>query len=123
MNLSAMLTSLPGEFEETLFQVRDLGFSYVDVVALSERPRLHLEALAESGLLVWCAAVGRGLPEGHTLDAEDVGLRRAAVEEMRRQIGDAARLGAVLCYVIPGAARSPAGLARFAAACRILADH
>jgi sugar phosphate isomerase/epimerase len=123
MYLSAMLTSLPLEFEAALRQVRQLGFAYADVVALSDRPLGHLEALADSGLLVWCAAVGRGLPQGHTLDAEDFGLRRAAVEEMKRQIEDAARLGAVFCYLIPGTDGSPAGLARFADACCTLADH
>jgi sugar phosphate isomerase/epimerase len=123
MNLSAMLTSLPGEFEQTLLQVRDLGFAYADVVALSERPRQHLEALADSGLLVWCAAVGRGLPEGHTLDAADLTMRRAALEQLRRQVDDAALLGAATCYVVPGHDGSRDGLGRFTDACRALADH
>src|SRR4051794_19268922 len=102
MHLSAMLTSLPLDFDEALSWVRDLGFSHADVVALADRPPAHLEALAESGLLVGCAAVGRGLPEGHTPDAEDVGVRRAALEEMKRQVGDAGRMGAEVCYLIPG---------------------
>ncbi len=123
MNLSAMLTSLPLDFEAAVQQVRALGFAYADVVALSERPPAHLEALADSGLLVWCAAVGRGLPEGHTLDVADVAQRRAALEEMKHQVADAARLGAAVCYVIPGTDSSRAGLERFAEACRLLADH
>jgi sugar phosphate isomerase/epimerase len=123
MYLSAILTSLPLEFEGSLRQVRELGFAYADVVARSDRPARDLEALADSGLLVWCAAVGRGLPEGQTLDAEDGRLRRAAVEEMKRQLEDAARLGALLCYVVPGLDASPDGLARLADSCRALADH
>src|SRR5437763_1332978 len=102
MYLSAMLTSLPLEFGPALRQVRDLGFAYADVVAVAERPQADLEALADSGLLLWCAAVGRGLPPGHTLDAADVGVRRATLDAMKRQVADAARLGAVVCYVIPG---------------------
>jgi sugar phosphate isomerase/epimerase len=123
MYLSAMLTSLPLDFEAALHQVRALGFAYADVVALSERPPAHLEALADSGLLVWCAAVGRGLPEENTLDAADPGRWRAALEEMKRQVSDAARLGAAVCYVIPGHDGSRAGLERFAYACSLLADH
>jgi hydroxypyruvate isomerase len=123
MYLSAMLTSLPLEFEAALRQVRDLGFTHADAVALGDRPHDHLEALADSGLLVGCAAVGRGLPAGHTLDAEDVGVRRAALDEMRRQVADAARLGAAACYVVPGTDGSPAGLERFGEACWLLAGH
>jgi sugar phosphate isomerase/epimerase len=123
MYLSAMLTSLPLEFEPALRQARALGFAYADVVALAERPSAHLEALADSGLLVWCAAVGRDLPPGQTLDAADLGLRRAALEGMKRQVADAARLGAAVCYVVPGQDASPAGLERFTEACGLLADH
>jgi sugar phosphate isomerase/epimerase len=42
---------------------------------------------------------------------------------MRRQIADIARLGATHAYVVPGTDDSAAGLARFAEACRLLADH
>ena len=123
MNLSAMLTSLPLDFAAALRQVRSLGFAYADVVARSDRPDAEFDALAESGLLVWCAAVGKGLPEGHTLDAPDPTVRRTALEEMKRQVSDAAGLGAVICYVVPGKDGSPAGLERFTDACCLLADH
>jgi sugar phosphate isomerase/epimerase len=120
--LSAMLTSLPLDFEAAVQQARGLGFTHVDVVGLADRPAAHREALAESGLLVSCAAVGRGLPDGCTLDAASVQIRREAWEEVKRQIADAARLGATHCYVIPGMDGSDEGLARFAEACSLLAD-
>ena len=122
MYLAAMLTSLPLDFEPAVRQVRDLGFTHVDVVGLAERPVSHLDALADTGLLVSCAAVGRGLPDGVTLDAADVGVRRQAVEHARAQIADAARLGATHCYVVPGHDASPVGLRQFADACAVLAD-
>src|SRR5438445_9931041 len=102
MHLAAMLTSLPLDFEPAVRQVRDLGFTHVDVVGLTERPASHLDALADSGLLVSCAAVGRGLPDGVALDAADVQIRRRAVAHVQEQIADAARLGATHCYVVPG---------------------
>jgi D-psicose/D-tagatose/L-ribulose 3-epimerase len=98
-----------------------LGFRYADVVALADRPESHREALADTGLLVGCAAVGRGLPDGHTLDAPSAEPRRAALEAMKRQVADAARLGATRAYIVPGTDPSPEALARFAEACRLLA--
>src|SRR5260370_39545241 len=110
MNVSALLTSLPVPFEDAVRQVAGLGFTHVAVVALGGRPPVHLEALAESGLLVACASVGRHLPDGCTLDAAAIEARRVALEEMKRQVADAARLGATHCYVVPGQDFSAAGL-------------
>lgn len=123
MYLSAMLTSLPLEFAPAIQRVREMGFRYADVVALVDRPEDDLEALADSGLLVSCAAVGRGLPEEYTLDAADRVARTAAVQAMKRQITDAAWLGVTHSYVIPGKDATREGLARFGEACALLADH
>jgi sugar phosphate isomerase/epimerase len=123
MNLSAMLTSLPMDFAAALAKVRGLGFTHADVVALAERPDADLQALADSGLLVCCAAVGRGLPAGCTFDAADGDARGQAVEEVKLQLNDAGRLGATVCYVVPGEDGSRAGLERFRDACCRLADH
>lgn len=121
--VAAMLTSLPLDFEAAARQASALGFKYVDVVGLAERPAAHREALADADLLVSCAAVGRGLPEGHTLDAADIPLRRAAVEEIERQIADAAGLGATHCYLVPGFEAGADALRRFADSCACLADY
>src|SRR5215469_15572848 len=66
--LAAFATSLPGEFAAVLERIGTLGFTHVDVVAEIDRPAEQREALADSGLLVSCAAVGRQLPPGHALD-------------------------------------------------------
>jgi sugar phosphate isomerase/epimerase len=121
--ISALLTSLPLDFVPALRQTAALGFTHVDVVALAERPPEHLNALAESGLLVSCAALGRDLPKGQALDAADVELRRAAVETIKRHIADAARLGATVCYLVPGHDPSREALLRFADAGVLLADY
>ncbi len=121
--LAAFATSLPGNFVAVLPQLAALGFSRVDVVAETDRPAVYLEALADSGLLVSCAALGRNLPAGHALDAADVGLRRAALELLRRQLADAARLGATTAYLVPGTDGSETALACFAESCTLLADY
>ncbi len=121
--VSVLLSSLPLDFAPALRQAAALGFTHVDVVALAERPAEHREALADAGLLVACAPLARGLPEGHTLDAPDVDVRRAALETVKRQIADVAQLGATHAYVIPGAEANADDLARFADACRMLADY
>jgi sugar phosphate isomerase/epimerase len=122
MDLSALLTSLPLEFERGVRELAALGFTHVDVVGLAERPEKHLDALAESGLIVSCSAIGRGLPEGCTLDAPSVAQRRLALEEMKRQITDIARLGGRYGYIVPGRDGSAEAMARFAEACAMLAD-
>jgi sugar phosphate isomerase/epimerase len=122
LRLSALLTSLPGDFMTAVPRLAALGFRYVDIVSLADRPVEHAEALAASGLIIGCAAVGRALPEGQTLDAESLDARRAAVETTRLHITDAARLGATTCYVVPGKDESAAGLARFAESCAFLAE-
>jgi sugar phosphate isomerase/epimerase len=121
--LSAFLTSLPLSFVPALAHARALGFGHVDVVAQIDRPLEHCEGLADSGLLVHCAALGRDLPPGHTLDAIDVETRRRAVRLVQQQLADAARLGALCAYLVPGSDGSPAARAAFADSCALLADH
>jgi sugar phosphate isomerase/epimerase len=122
MHIAAVLTSLPLDFAEAVTACAALGFTHVDVVALSERPAAHLDALAETGVLVSCASIGRNLPEGLTADALRVEDRRAAAELMQEQIADAARLGATHCYLVPGTDTSPDALARFTDTCATLAS-
>jgi sugar phosphate isomerase/epimerase len=121
--LAAFATSLPGEFAEVLAQIAALGFSHVDLVAEVDRPAAHREALADSGLLVSCMALGRHLPPGHTLDAADVGVRRATLELLQRQVADAACLGATTAYLVPGTNADTTALICFAEGCALLADY
>jgi sugar phosphate isomerase/epimerase len=118
-----LLTSLPLDFEPALREAASLGFRHVDLVALGERPQAHYAALADSGLLVPCAALGKGLPEGQTLDAAAVASRRLALDEVKRQVADAAHLGATHAYLVPGTDESDEGLARFTEVCTLLADY
>lgn len=120
--LSALLTSLPVDFDRGLRELQALGFTHVDVVALAERPMIHLEALARSGLIVSCGAIGRGLPDGCTLDAPDIALRREALEVMKRQVADIARLGGTYGYVLPPKDGGSEAVARFSEACVLLAE-
>jgi sugar phosphate isomerase/epimerase len=121
--VAAFATSLPGDFAAVLAEVAALSFTHVDLVSEVERPAGHREALADSGLLVSCMALGRNLPAGHTLDAADVGVRRATLGLLRRQLADAARLGAMTAYVVPGFDLSETALTCFAEGCAMLADH
>jgi sugar phosphate isomerase/epimerase len=123
MHLSVLLTSLPMPFAAALHQARELGFRYVDVVAETDRPADQLDALADSGLLVWSAALGKNLPPDWALDAPGTAVRRDTLDAMKRQIDDAALLGARQCYVVAGRDGSPAGLARFRDGVCLLADH
>jgi sugar phosphate isomerase/epimerase len=123
LTLAVLLDGPPADFAAEARLAAGLGFAHVDVVALEERQTADLEALADAGVLVRCAAVGRALPDGCAPDATAVGLRRGALERMRRQVADAARLGATHAYVVSGTDDSAAGLARFAETCSLLADY
>jgi sugar phosphate isomerase/epimerase len=120
--VSAMLTSLPLPFKEAVRQAAELGFTHVDVVGLADRPMGHREALADAGVIVSCAAVGRDLPPGQSLDAASIEQQRAALLTVRQQIFDAAQLGATHAYVIPGTDTNTLALARFRESCCWLAE-
>jgi sugar phosphate isomerase/epimerase len=90
---------------------------------MEERPLVDREALADTGLLVSCVAIGRGMAAGESLDAENLAFRRAAIERVKRHLTDAAQLGATHAYLVPGMDGSPLALTRFADACGLLADY
>ncbi len=121
--LSVLLTSLPADFEAAVAHARELGFSHVDVVALGSRPESHRAALADADVIVSCAALGRGLPDGVSLYAADLGARRAAVDLVRAQVADAAILGATHAYLVPPKGDDGPALVRFADACGHLAAY
>jgi sugar phosphate isomerase/epimerase len=118
--LSAMLSSLPLDFAAACAGAAELGFTHVDVTARVDRPGADCEVLAETGLLVACAAVGRDLPAGLGLDVAPAGPRREAVELVKRQLADAARLGATRAYLVPGTDPSEEAMSRFAEALSLL---
>jgi sugar phosphate isomerase/epimerase len=118
-----MLTSLPLDFAAAVAQTAALGFTHVDVVGVSNRPPADRAALADSGSLVSCVSLGRGLPAGHTLDAAGVADRRAAVAEIERQLVDAAQLGATHAYLVCGTDATADGLAWFTDACLRLEEY
>src|SRR4029077_3502798 len=72
MHVALALTSLPLDFAAAVRQAAELGFAHADVVALEQRPLQDLDVLADSGLVVSCATLGRGLPPGYALDAAEV---------------------------------------------------
>jgi sugar phosphate isomerase/epimerase len=80
----------PGAFVPAVTRAAALGFTHVEVAALAERPTEHLEALADSGLVVACARLSGDL------SAADVAVRCEALRRLKLQVADAARLGATL---------------------------
>ncbi len=121
--LAAFATSLPGDFASVLGQIASLDFSHVDLVAESDRPAEQREVLADSGLLVSCLSLGRQLPNGRSLDAADVGIRRATLSLLQRQITDASQLGATTAYLVPGFDSSEVAMTYFAEGCALLAEY
>jgi sugar phosphate isomerase/epimerase len=73
--------------------------------------------------MVSCAALGRSLPDGYSLDSADVGVRRATLDALRQQVADASRLGATRAYLVPGMRNDAMSLTYFAEGCCLLADY
>jgi sugar phosphate isomerase/epimerase len=121
--ISTQITSFRTPFEQAVHRVAQLGFAYVDVVALAERPTSHREALAETDLVVSCAAIGCDLPYESALNAESIEQRLAALSVAKRQINDAAALGATVCYVTAGNNDSREALLGYGDTCVMLAEH
>jgi sugar phosphate isomerase/epimerase len=99
------------------------GFTHVVPDACAERPEEDFEALADSGLVVAGARLGGGLPDGCSLDATDLARRRTALDLLKRQAADAARLGATFVLLPPGNDGSPVGRACFTEAAALLAGY
>jgi sugar phosphate isomerase/epimerase len=118
MELSVLITSLPFSPEESFRALAEAGFRHVDLIGKVVRSEAEREALAESGLIVDCVALGRDLPAGSALDAADVAQRRAAVAAVEQQINEAAQVGARCAYVVP--CKAPDALPAFADSCRVL---
>jgi sugar phosphate isomerase/epimerase len=99
------------------------GFTAVVLAAHAERPAADLDALADSGLLVAGAWLGGGLPPNCTLDAADVSRRRSALDVLRRQVADAARLGSTFVFLPPPTDAGEVARTCFVEACGVLAAH
>src|SRR5262249_4251883 len=85
--------------------------------AMEERPGEHLEALAEAGVVVGSVRLTGAL------HVADVGKRAEALRRMKRQVDDAARLGALVAYLFAGPVGTGAARAYFTDGSRLLANY
>jgi hypothetical protein len=92
LTLSLHLPSLGDDLGAGLRMAVARGFTHVDVAAIADRPPSHLDAIADAGVIVAAADLSAG-----PLAANSISVRRDALETARRQIADAARLGATVC--------------------------
>jgi len=105
-----------------LRQVRDLGFDWIDIQP-GQLQTLESQLLAqELGLRIACVGATFGLPAGAALDHPQRAPRQSAIAHCQRAIEIAARGGAEVVYVVPGAAAGLAALERYAAALVRLAE-
>jgi sugar phosphate isomerase/epimerase len=94
--LAAVLPAEPDHFVASLNRAVALGFTHVEVTALTDRPAIHLDALADAGAMVASATLLGDL----TVAA--IQQRRDTLRHMERQIADAARLGATCAVLTRG---------------------
>ncbi len=123
MRIACCVWALNGAETDVLRQVRDLGFSWIDI-----QPT-HLETLEsrllaqELGLSVSCVGASFGMPAGASLDHADPEARRVARGHVALAIDKAVNFGASVVYIVPGQSRDPLRLERFADSAVQLADR
>lgn len=93
------------------------GFTHVAVEARVDRSASDLEALAEAGVIV-AAVQLRG-----DLTLADVEARREQLRLLRRQVADAALLGASVAWLPPAEAASDEARAYFEEGFALLAEY
>jgi sugar phosphate isomerase/epimerase len=113
--VAAVLPPEPSSFAAHAHRAVAAGFTHVELPALVERHPEHLAALADAALFVACASLGEGL------GASPLEERRRLLEQHKRQVSDAARLGATLVYLTPPAGEGEETRACFTEGCSLLA--
>lgn len=114
MNIACCIWALRLPELDLLRQVRELGFSWIDI-----QPK-HLQTVEsqllaqELGLGVSCLGASFGLPKDASLDHTDAEKRRAAARHVNDAIVNAARVGASIVYIVPGGDPHRDAMERFA---------
>jgi len=86
---------------EVLRQIKQTAFHYIDVEPDTLEPPGALQALKDLGLKVSCVALDHEMPDAASLEGQDPGTTRAAIEHLKRALKKSHRLGATVAYVAP----------------------
>ena len=122
MKIACCIWALSLPETELLREVRELGFSWIDIQPGHLRT-LESQLLAqELGLQVSCVGASFGMPAGAALDSGDRALRLASQKHIIDAIEHAADVGADTAYVVPGKDARGDALERYADSLSRLAD-
>lgn len=113
MKIACCIWALSQSETDTLRQVRDIGFEFIDIQPAHQQT-LESQLLAqELGLRVSCVGACFGMPNGAALDHPDSSQRETAVDHVRSAIAQGCEIGAETAYVIPGTDARPVALERY----------
>ncbi|MCY4070666.1 MAG: sugar phosphate isomerase/epimerase [Chloroflexi bacterium] len=113
MKLACCAWALTGPQDDTLRQIQELGFGWIDLQPGDLQNEKDRQLASELGLRVSCLGASFAMPVGASLDHPESRLRSRAIEHVTDAIRHATTLGADTVYVIPGEDDSPAGLSRY----------
>jgi sugar phosphate isomerase/epimerase len=108
------------EIADTLRQIKQTAFHYVDIEAATLDDASALQAQKELGLKVSCMALDRRMPGNGALNYSDTSGSRKSLEYLKQALIKAGKAGARFAYLRPYAARKDEK--PFAAAVLQLAD-
>ena len=123
MYLSCCVWALTGHPSRVLSAMRSLGFQRIDI-----RPEFldgeDVQSLEGAHpLSVSSVAASFGVPENAALDGLDMDSRGRGVAHVEKVVGQCARLGGNVVYLVPGKDDSPAALSRYAESLALAADQ
>ncbi len=129
MRIACCIWALSESETDTLRQVHEIGFDFIDIQPAHQRSLESRLLAQELGLRVSCIGASFGIPAGSALDHEVESQRQRAIDHVSAAIQHAADIDAETAYVIPGVdagadaidryRRSIARLADTAAECRV----
>ena len=118
--LSCCAWALSGPEEQSLDQLAELGFRYVDVRPQALRSPKARQCLKDLGLRISCMAIA--FPEA-PLDSPDEREAAQAFSQLSAALAHGHDLGATTAYAVPGMDGSAPALARYAGALERLAEE
>ncbi len=122
MKIACCIWALSLPETELLREIRDLGFSWVDIQPGHLRTMESRLLAQELGLHVSCVGASFGMPAGAALDSEDHAARQASEKHIMDAIEHAADVGANTAYLVPSKNIRGDALERYAESLSRLAD-
>lgn len=122
MNITALTTSLPNAFAESIGILADAGFEWIDVPPIAAQPE-YRQQMSDRGLRIGSVGLEKEPPREFDLASESQNERDAAINYFRSTLDATAELGVGLGYITPPLSNDDATRQRWNESIARLAEH